>query len=212
MPSYRPGNFGPQQPLEPQQQPPQKAPQQPGRTPGWAKWTGGIMVGLAVGLTVGLMGSGDTTGSTSSVSAASPVATVTVPGATTTTTVTAPPAVPADVETPAAVETPVAPETTEAPTFGKPKLTDFKLAVKTLKKSCFGSAGCNITYRVVVTYKGPALDPATDYTVTYAVKGGDDPQTNTFTVTGTDYTYDEQEFISTPRSSSKLTAVVTDIF
>lgn len=208
MPSYapqdRPQNFGQQQPMQPQQAP-QKQPQKPRETPGWAKWVGGLLIGLAVGGTIGTMGSVNEAADVSSATS-KPIATVTAPGATT--TVTAPPAEPAVAETPAA------PETTEpaAPAYGTPKPADFKLGVKTLKKSCFGSAGCNITYRITVSYNGPALDPATEYTVTYAVKGGEDPQSNTFTVSGTEYTYSEQEFISTPRSSSKVTAVVTDIF
>lgn len=204
MPSYgpRPTNFGQQQPQQPGQ--PHKAPKPGKPTPRWAPYATGGVVGLLVGLMFAVPGfSDDTTTGASSVSARPATAT----------TVYAPAPAPVTVTTtvpaPAATEVP---ETTEPPAVAaKPKPADFKLVVKALKKQCFGSAGCNVTFRIVVTYNGPALDPSTEYQVTYAVKGGEDPQSNTFTVTGTDYTYDEQEFIQTARASAKLTAVVTDV-
>lgn len=194
---YGQSNFGPQQPVQPPQAPEQPKPGKRRRWVPWVAYPAVAIVGIAIGASTG--GSSTPTASTAAVS--KPAVTVTAPGkAAPTVTVTAP----APAETPAAVETePAAP--------AAPVKTDFKLAVKTLKKQCFGSAGCNVTFRIDVTYSGPALDPSSDYEVTYAIKGGEDPQSNTFTVTGTQYTYDENEFIQTSKSSAKLTAVVTDV-
>ncbi|MFI6816618.1 hypothetical protein ACIBG7_29745 [Nonomuraea sp. NPDC050328] len=92
-----------------------------------------------------------------------------------------------------------------------PEPTQFELRVKTLKKQCFGSAGCNVTYSIKVGYDGPELDPDVAYQVTYKVTGADDPIINTFTVQGTDVTRQEEEFASTPSSGSTLKAKVIEI-
>lgn len=93
-----------------------------------------------------------------------------------------------------------------------PTPRDFKLTVKTLSKECFGSAGCNITFRIQVGYDGPALDPGTTWEVTYEVRGTEDgPQINTLTVQGDQSSVDQEEFASTRSSATKLKAVVTDV-
>ncbi|MEU4383442.1 hypothetical protein [Micromonospora echinofusca] len=107
-----------------------------------------------------------------------------------------------------------APATTAppAPTYGTPTKNDFKLKVKVLRKQCFGSAGCNITYRIDVTYIGDvSLDPSKTYEVTYQVKGAEDPVINTFEVSGDSASVQQEEMASTKRSGDKLTAVVTDV-
>ncbi|MEU1745812.1 hypothetical protein [Micromonospora arida] len=106
-----------------------------------------------------------------------------------------------------------APATTPppAPGYDTPTKGDFKLKVKTLRKQCFGSAGCNITYRIDVTYTGDGLDPSSTYEVTYEVKGAEDPVINTFEVTGDSASVQQEETASTKRSGDKLTAVVTDV-
>ncbi|SCG70289.1 hypothetical protein [Micromonospora halophytica] len=106
--------------------------------------------------------------------------------------------------------------TTTAPTptlalYDEPTRKDFKLAVKVLRKKCFGSAGCNISYRIDVTYTGTGLDPAKTYEVTYEVRGGEDPMVNTFEVTGDTASVPQEEDGGTRRSGDKLTAVVTDV-
>ncbi|MET7709888.1 hypothetical protein [Micromonospora sp. NPDC005413] len=98
-----------------------------------------------------------------------------------------------------------------APAYDTPAKGDFKLKVKTLRKQCFGSAGCNITYRIDVTYTGDGLDPSRTYEVTYEVKGAEDPVINTFEVTGDSASVQQEETASTKRSGDKLTAVVTDV-
>lgn len=93
-----------------------------------------------------------------------------------------------------------------------PTKNDFKLTVKILKKECFGSAGCNITYRVQVSYEGQPLNPSETWEVTYEVRGGEDgPVINTFTVNGDQASVDERENLSTSSASSRLSVVVTDV-
>lgn len=90
---------------------------------------------------------------------------------------------------------------------------DFEVGIKTLEKECFGSAGCNVVFRIKPSFVGVLDLPSSgEIEVTYKVKGGDDPLINTFTVDadGTAH-FDSREMISTPRSSSKLKAVVTDV-
>lgn len=104
------------------------------------------------------------------------------------------------------------PATTEQTPAYTPTPKDFTLTIKTLKKECFGSAGCNVTFRIQVGYDGPALDPSTTYEVTYEVRGAEDgPQINTLTVQGDQSSVDEEEFVSTKSAAVKLKAVVTDV-
>jgi hypothetical protein len=92
-----------------------------------------------------------------------------------------------------------------------PVAKDFKLTIKTLTKQCFGSAGCNVTYRVELGYTGPDLNPDTTYEVTYEVKGAEDPIIGTLTVTGDEYERPSEELASTKSSKAKLTVTVTDV-
>lgn len=110
-------------------------------------------------------------------------------------------------------------EDTAAPakTYPTPAAADFSLAIKTTKKECFGSAGCNITFEINLTYAGPALEPNSSWDVTYDITGGEDPQTNTLTVNFDDtgihgqYQQDGFQFIGTKSSKAVLKAVVTSV-
>ncbi|MDP9870363.1 MULTISPECIES: hypothetical protein [Streptosporangium] len=92
----------------------------------------------------------------------------------------------------------------------KPRPGDFQLSVKTLKQSCFSSAGCLITFRVVPSYRGPALGDQ-QYTVTYKVTGGKEPKIGSFTMVGAQLSYDRQDFLSTNSSADRLAAEVTEV-
>jgi hypothetical protein len=101
--------------------------------------------------------------------------------------------------------------TTSKPALAPPRTTDFKLTVKTTKKDCFGTAGCNLIYHIDVAVKA-AGDPGTEYRVTYEVKGVEDgPKINTFLYQDGKYVRDDEEIASTKTSSAKLTAVVTEV-
>jgi hypothetical protein len=102
--------------------------------------------------------------------------------------------------------------TTEAATsYPTPKPGDFTLTVKILGKQCFGSAGCNLTFRVEAGWDGD-YDPDKTYEVVYEVRGGEDsPQVNTMTVTGDSYERPQEETVSTSSAKRKLTAAVTSV-
>ena len=94
----------------------------------------------------------------------------------------------------------------------QPTPADYALTIKTLEKQCFGSAGCNVTFRIELAYVGlESPDPTSTYELTYEVQGGEDPLINTLTVTGDQYSTDESEFISTSSSDAELVAVVMDV-
>jgi hypothetical protein len=97
--------------------------------------------------------------------------------------------------------------TTAAPYVPQP--TDFAINVVTLEKSCFGSAGCNITYTVELSYVGQPLDPSDTWQVIYDIAGGEQTQTETIEVTGSNYSYSPESFIQTPSEGAVLTATVT---
>lgn len=119
----------------------------------------------------------------------------------------------ATISTPAATAaTSPAPTPVTAPPAVAPKPSDFTLTVKTLSKQCFGSAGCNVTFRIEVGYDGPTLDPSTTWEVTYEVRGPEDgTQINTLTVQGDQSSVDQEEMASTKSSAVKLKAIVTDV-
>lgn len=113
-----------------------------------------------------------------------------------------------------ASETPEAPPIDDSPSYATPDKTDFTVTLKILSKECFGSAGCNITYRpeLAIGVLDGDLDPSITYDVTYVVKGGDSgPVIATLTVTGDQYEQPSQEVISTASQSKKLVATVTDV-
>jgi hypothetical protein len=101
--------------------------------------------------------------------------------------------------------------TPEPPTVA-PVPADFALKVVTLSKQCFGSAGCNVTYRIEVTYNGAPVDAGKEYTVTYAVTGPEGgPQVNNFKLRGDQVEYPSEEYASTPSTRTVLTARVTQV-
>lgn len=89
---------------------------------------------------------------------------------------------------------------------------DFEIKLKVTSKQCFGSAGCNVTTKASVTYTGvydlDELPSLID--ITYKIKGAEDPYTATIEMEDGKYSADTA-VLSTRRSSSKLTAVVTSV-
>jgi hypothetical protein len=117
--------------------------------------------------------------------------------------------------TASAPATEAGPEVTSPPATDPPavvpKPKDFKLSVKMLSKQCFGSAGCNLTYRIDASWPD-GYDPDVEYEVVYEVRGGEDgPQVNTMTVQGDRYDRPQEESISTSSAGRRLTAVVTSV-
>lgn len=86
---------------------------------------------------------------------------------------------------------------------------DFALRVKILSQDCFGSAGCNVSYRVQVL-KAPK---AGAYEITYDVGGVQDgPKTGNVTIT--DGEYDDtflEDFASVKHKVKSLPVKVTSV-
>jgi len=92
-----------------------------------------------------------------------------------------------------------------------PTSADFVLNVITLEQSCYGSAGCNVSFRVEVSYVGAQLpDEKTSYQVVYEVRGGEDIEIGNFELKGAKYSVPLEDSISTPPNPT-LTAVVTGV-
>ncbi|MET8146828.1 hypothetical protein ACIBSW_14400 [Actinoplanes sp. NPDC049668] len=102
-------------------------------------------------------------------------------------------------------------ELEEAEPVVTPAASDFKLTPKITGRQCFGSAGCNIKFKVKMAYTGPALSETDTWAVTYEVSGVEDgPMIGTFEVSGERYNADE-ELTHTSGPKKKLTIKVTDI-
>lgn len=102
--------------------------------------------------------------------------------------------------------------TTKAPSRTPVTAADFRIDTTVLKKKCFGSAGCNVTYTIDPTFLGVtgALE-GRSFKVIYEVTGGEDPEIGNFSLTGTNMRYAESSSISTPSSDAVLTAQVTSV-
>ncbi len=104
------------------------------------------------------------------------------------------------------------PSETEDPEPAEPTKDDFELTLKITKKQCFGSAGCNVSIKVDVSYigVGDVDDLPSNVDITFEVKGGEDPYTSTIELEDGRYSPDEAT-IQTKSSRSKLTATITDV-
>ena len=197
-----PGGVGPahhdamsQYPPQPPQPPYQQlgqVPPPPPKKPFWKRWW---FIAIVVVLVLGALGSafgnrggGDTAGTPATATTGKGATSTSAPPSTSTTTTT-----------------------TSAPAPTPLKPADFQIGIKVLSKKCFGSAGCNVEFRIDPKYVGRQSLPSGTIEVTYKITGGDDPMTNTFTIEGGTARYPQTEFISTPSSSSTLRAVVTEV-
>ena len=117
--------------------------------------------------------------------------------------------------TAAAIQPPILEQPSDtAPAYVTPKKGDFQVTLKVLSKECFGTAGCNVTYRAKLSQSLPtgALDPDVTYDLTYVVHGDESgPQTETMFITGDQYEQPSEGLAQTPSSGTKLTVTVTKL-
>jgi hypothetical protein len=94
-----------------------------------------------------------------------------------------------------------------------PEPSDFMISLKTKRKHCFGSAGCNVTVEPDLTYGGILpLDPDKTYSVTYEISGDDDgPVIDTIELSNAKSMRFYPQSLSTTSSGVKITAEVTDV-
>ena len=117
--------------------------------------------------------------------------------------------------TTAAIQPPILEQPSDtAPAYVTPKKGDFEVTLKVLSKECFGTAGCNVTYRAKLSQSLPtgALDPDVTYDLTYVVHGDESgPQTETMYITGDQYEQPSEGLAQTATSGTKLTVTVTKL-
>jgi len=95
-----------------------------------------------------------------------------------------------------------------APGSYVPTVSDFSLSIKVLSSQCFGSAGCNVTYRVKVTYSGEPLDLSQSYEVTLRTSRRRQPTVGQHPDgAGHRCAEDQEESISTSSTHYRLTGV-----
>jgi hypothetical protein len=105
-------------------------------------------------------------------------------GASTTTTTT----------TPGAASPTTAAEAAPAP-------TDFTIEVIETERSCYGSAGCVVSYRIVPAYIGAVPLGTTRWQVIYDVTGAESPKSDNFEVKGADFTKVSDGYITVPEGA-----------
>ena len=108
---------------------------------------------------------------------------------------------------PAAVAATSAATTAPAPF----RLTDFSVDVIVVENKCYGSAGCNVQYTIKANYLGAADLTGRHAKVVYAVLGGSQSQTESFTLDGYTTHYEETSGISTDSENAVLSAKVSNI-
>lgn len=93
-----------------------------------------------------------------------------------------------------------------------PRLTpaDFRIEVIVTGVECFGSAGCLVDYMIDPAYVGTAKLPS-QTTVVYEVRGGDEPQTDSFKVDSTGSAQGLSENHIEAQASGSLQAVVIQV-
>lgn len=92
-----------------------------------------------------------------------------------------------------------------------PKVADMEVTPQIVKKKCFGSAGCNVTFRADLSYAGPTPDPGDTWLLIYEIRGVEDgPLVGNLKMTGTGYTGNE-ESVSTASSKSKITLEIVSV-
>jgi hypothetical protein len=105
----------------------------------------------------------------------------------------------------------IAPTTPAVLVKTAPDPKGFTIGVTILRKACFGSAGCNVTFRIDPSYNGADYTHTTTWRIVYQVKGTSDAYTNSFTLTGSEASMQSEEMVETPSSSATLTATAVSV-
>ncbi|MFF4576121.1 hypothetical protein [Streptomyces sp. NPDC001410] len=110
--------------------------------------------------------------------------------------------------------TAAAEEPDATPTYSEIDANSFTIKLRTTKRQCFGSAGCNLTVEPNLTYLGDSedIDPDAVYEITYEIHGDESgPVIETAELsdqTSLNYT---PSLISTGSASTKVSVEITDV-
>lgn len=70
------------------------------------------------------------------------------------------------------------------PDVAPPSPEDFTVAVNVIERSCNGSSGCNVRYKIYPDYTGVKQPDTAEFTVVYQVAGCDDEKRASFEMRG----------------------------
>jgi len=113
---------------------------------------------------------------------------------------------------PAAAAAEAEPSASSTAKSSRPRPKDFKVTVKIIESTCYGSVGASVTYRIDPKYYGPELPEDETWTISYKIFGGNNTDTGSFKMRGDGKAnIREQEFIQTPTCKPDLTAKVTQV-
>lgn len=102
--------------------------------------------------------------------------------------------------------------TSETTATTPPAANDFEVALKTVSKHCFGSAGCNVVVEPKFTYKGTADIDQYTCDVTYEITGDQSgPITETAAGTTPGKTIVRNTVMTTSSAKAKVAASVTSV-
>ncbi|AEK08118.1 hypothetical protein SEA_EJIMIX_57 [Mycobacterium phage Ejimix] len=87
---------------------------------------------------------------------------------------------------------------------------DFQVGVNVIERQCYGSAGCNVRFKIDPRYNGPILPETMRFTVVYEVLGCDDGKVGNFDMVGDKWSQlGDWEYCSTP--DGQLSARVVQV-
>jgi hypothetical protein len=117
------------------------------------------------------------------------------------------------IGTPAATTPTLTGGATAEPAGFNPKKSEFQIGIKILEKTCFGSTGCSISYRIKPKYVGTQELPDEGMIeVSYRVTGDESgPRQNTFQIVAGQTKFDQEEFAGTRSSGTVLKAKVIEV-
>ncbi|CAL9648961.1 hypothetical protein [Streptomyces sp. enrichment culture] len=100
------------------------------------------------------------------------------------------------------------------PSYAELTPSDFEMKLRTTRRQCFGSAGCNVTVEPDLTYTGLTgdIDPDAVYDITYEIKGDESgPVIATAELSNETNLNYRPSLITTVSSSTKVSVKITDV-
>jgi len=100
-----------------------------------------------------------------------------------------------------------------SPTYEEIDADSFTIELRTTRRQCFGSAGCNVTVEPELTYMGIGdIDPDATYEITYEIRGDrSGPVIATADLSDETRLNYTPSLISTASSGTKVSVKITDI-
>lgn len=100
------------------------------------------------------------------------------------------------------------------PSYDVVDADSFTIELRTTRRQCFGSAGCNVTVEPELTILGDseAIDPDAVYEITYEIRGDEDgPVIETAELSDQTSLNYSPSLVTVPSSNTKLSVKITDV-